>query len=84
MCEFLDFNAKGSDQLLILNKDVETDSVTSKGITEIYRSIMDEHKNKPSTPQLNLFFFASHGIDRNAQQHIVLNEFEKKSQFYAL
>ena len=50
MCEFLDFNEKGSDQLLILNKNVETDSVTPRGITEIYKSIMDEHKDKPRTP----------------------------------
>ena len=45
---------------------------------------MNDQKGKPETPQLNIFFFASHGIDRNANQHIVLNEFEEKSQFYVL
>ena len=50
MCEFLDFNEEGSDQVLILNKDVEIDSVTSKTVTEIYKSIMEDHKSRPSTP----------------------------------
>ena len=68
----------------MLNKDPSKDSITLKELQKIFKATSDEHKFKPNTPQLNIFFFACHGIDKNANQHIVLNDFDKKAKFYAL
>ena len=68
----------------MLNKDPSKDSITLKELQLIFKAISAEHKKKPDTPQLNIFFFACHGIDKNANQHIVLNDFDKNAKFYAL
>ena len=80
----MDIDVFGNDDVLIVNKNLEEDSVVLKELTKIYRNIMKEHQGKPNTPQLNIFFFACHGIDKNANQHIVLNEFNKSTGFYTL
>ena len=47
-------------------------------------ALAKEHRNKPDSQQLSIFFFSCHGIDRSSNQHIVLNEFDKSTQFYKL
>ena len=84
MCQFLDFNVLRNGDVLIVNKNLKEDSVTLKELNTLYRDIMREHYSKPSTPQLTIFFFACHGIDRHGVQHIVLNEFDKNGGFYSL
>ena len=66
MCQFLGFDVLDKDNVLIVNRNLQQDSVTLKELTKIYREIMKEHQANPGTPQLNIFFFACHGIDKNA------------------
>ena len=66
MCRFLDFNVLRNSDVLIVNKNLQEDSVTLKELQKIIKDIGNEHKSKPNKPQLNIFFFACHGIDKNA------------------
>ena len=50
----------------------------------LFRAINEQHMNQATKSHLTIFFFACHGIDRNANQHIVLNEFDSKASFYSL
>ena len=84
MCQFLNIEDFGKDDCYILNKDLKKDSVTIKEFNIIFCSLTKEHRDKPGTPQLTIFFFASHGIDKSSQQHIVLNEYDKNAGFYTL
>ena len=67
-----------------MNQDLTNDSVTKGEVDIIFRALTKEHAIEPGTSNLTIFFFASHGIDRNANQQIVLNEFDKKASFYSL
>ena len=66
MCQFLNIENFGKDDSYILNKGLEKDSVTQKEVNVILRTLTKEHRDRPDTPQLTLFFFASHGIDKNS------------------
>ena len=66
MCQFLNIKDFGPNDLYILNKDLDTDSVTLNELNRIMQAIIKEHRSKPKRSQLNMFFFACHGIDRNS------------------
>ena len=67
MCEFIKIKDFGPNDKYIINKDLEEDrSVTIKELSEIIKCIFKEHRSKPDSKHLNLFFFACHGIDKNS------------------
>ena len=84
MCQFLGIEDFGPEDKYVLNKDIDNDSATLAVLKEINQAIFKEHRTKPDTQQLNLYFFACHGIDNNSIQNIVLNEYDKKAEFYQL
>ena len=84
MCQFLNIKDFGPDDLYILNKDLEKDSVTLNELNQVVKAITKVHRSNPDIQQLNMFFFACHGIDRNSQQNLVLNEYDEKTEFYRL
>ena len=66
MCQFLKIKDFGPNDQNILNKDLEVDSVTEKEVNWVFQAIVKEHRKNPDTRQLNMFFFACHGIDKNS------------------
>ena len=66
MCQFLNIKDFGPDDLYILNKDLEKDSVTLNELNQVVKAITKVHRSNPDIQQLNMFFFACHGIDRNS------------------
>ena len=66
MCQFLNIKDFGLNDLYILNKDLEKDSVTLNELNQVVKDITKEHRRSPDSQQLNVFFFACHGIDRNS------------------
>ena len=74
---FIGADKYGENDAYILNKDLETYSITNKDINNLFRNLTRQLVKEPDEEQVFFFFFASHGIDKNSMQHIVLNQFDK-------
>ena len=84
MCQFLDIKDFGHNDSFIINNDLDKDSISAKELDCLFSEIKKQLFKNPATRQLNMFFFACHGIDRNSEQNLVLNEFDPETEFYKL
>ena len=80
----MDIEDFGHNDSFLINNDLDKDSISAKELDLLFSQIKKELYKNPATRQLNIFFFACHGIDKNSEQNLVLNEFDSESEFYKL
>ena len=79
---FLGFTDFGPDDSYILNKDLENYNITHKQCNNIFKNLCKRLIKAPGQKTFIIMFWAGHGMSLDASQVFVLNEFNKKIQFY--
>ena len=81
---FLKANNFGENNELILNKDLDKNNISEKEALGFIKGLARRFKKNATLKHLIFMFFASHGMAHESTQHIVLNEFNSKKDFYKL
>ena len=81
---FLKANNFGENNELILNSDLDNNSISEKDALGFIKGLAKRFKINVDIRFLGFMFFASHGMAFESTQHIVLNEYDQKKKFYKL
>ena len=79
----LRYELQEKDILNLYDDDI-SDKQFSDAINSVSKELRAAKKSSPQEKHLLFVFFASHGILRDGTQWIVLNEYDKKKEYYKL
>ena len=83
---FLKANNFGDKREFILNSDLDRYNVVMKDFQGLEKNLLNKLKGakKLNLRLLCFAFFSCHGMMFESTQHVVLNEFDQKKNFYKL
>ena len=82
--KFIGIDDFGVDDCFIINKDVETYSVSMKDLIKLDKDLRKKLKEGPEKKYFSIFFIAGHGMLRDGTQWLLLNKLDENQGFYKM